>query len=81
MDTFYLFYSRPDSSKFSATIVLPVFARSRFNYIVLDAQTQNGDEPVAIFLSSRGKVAFLARIPVETARYTFLRQLAVNDDK
>jgi len=48
---------------------------------VLDAQTQNGDEPVAIFLSSRGKVAFLARIFVETARYTFLRQLAVNDDK
>jgi len=30
---------------------------------------------------SRGKVAFLAQIPVETARYTFLRQLAVNDDK
>ena len=32
-------------------------------------------------LLSRGKVAFLARIPVETARYTLLRQIAVNDDK
>ena len=32
-------------------------------------------------LLSRGKVAFLARIPVETARYTFLRQIAANDDK
>jgi len=48
--------------------------------IVLDMRTQNGEEPVGEITFSRGKVAFLARIPVETARYTLLRQIAVNDD-